>query len=212
MTKRKHQHEDESSRPEVVEPGSNGGGSPTEDELAAGELFTAEAASAGEGGSPAGEALGLSLEELEAELGRTRAEATANLDGWQRTLADFANYKKRVERDQQESHARAAAGILIRFLPVLDDLERALKERPAQAEASWVEGIELVLRKLQSLLEAEGVEVIPAQGAVFDPNLHEAVTHEDSGEHQEGHIIEVIQQGYRLGDRVLRPALVRVAR
>jgi molecular chaperone GrpE len=207
LTKRKSKHDHE-----VVQPGPSSedvSGPPTPDELAAGELFTAP--------PPAAEATGEAhateaSAEVSAELEKARAEAAEYLDGWQRARAEFANYKKRVEREQAEAHARAAAGILIRFLPVLDDLERALKERPPGADPGWVEGIELVLRKLQGLLEAEGVEMIPAEGQPFDPTLHEAVTHEASGDHREGHVIEVIQKGYRLGDRVLRPSLVRVAR
>ena len=194
--------------------GNGGSPPPSDDELAAGELFTAPPASTSESpGAAADEALAAPLRaDLEAELQRVKSEAAEYLDGWQRARAEFANYKKRIEREQQDIHARAAASILVHFLPVVDDLERALKERPSQADPAWVEGIELVVRKLQALLEAEGVEPIPAEGAVFDPSLHEAVTHEPSDDHSEGQIIEVISQGYRLGDRVLRPALVRVAK
>jgi molecular chaperone GrpE len=209
LTRRKHKHEGEASRPEVE---GEEGLPPTDDELAAGELFTAPPASSSEATAPPSEPSTRPADELDAELQRVKAEAAEYLDGWQRARAEFANYKKRVEREQQDSHARAAAGILVRFLPVLDDLERALKERPAQADPAWLDGIGLVQRKLRALLEAEGVEAIPAEGVSFDPTMHEAVTHEVSGDHQEGQIIEVLQQGYRLGDRVLRPAQVRVAK
>ncbi|HMK07404.1 MAG TPA: nucleotide exchange factor GrpE, partial [Anaerolineales bacterium] len=125
----------------------------------------------------------------------------------------FANYKKRIEREQEESRGRAAAVLLTKLLPVEDDLLRAVREKPAgEGLASWAEGIELIQRKLAALLEAEGVEVIAAEGATFDPALHEAVTYEPSNNHHEGQIIEVIQPGYRLGERVLRPARVRVAK
>jgi molecular chaperone GrpE len=207
LTERKHRHEPEASEAEAsVE---RGPGTPTDDELASAELFSAEPPAATEAVEAAGPA---APEAAPEELKQARAEAAEYLDGWQRARAEFANYKKRVEREQADAHARAAASILVRFLPVLDDLERALKDRPAQADPAWVEGIELVMRKLQGLLEAEGVEIIPAEGQTFDPTLHEAVTHEESGDHREGQIIEVIQQGYRLGDRVLRPSQVRVAR
>jgi len=209
LTRRKHRQEGEDPRPEAE---GEGGLPPTDDEVAAGELFTAPPVSSSEATYPPPELSTRPADELEAELQRVKAEATEYLDGWQRARAEFANYKKRVDREQQDAHARAAAGILVRFLTVLDDLERALKERPAQADPAWVEGIELVQRKLQALLEAEGVEAIPAEGATFDPTVHEAVTHEVSGDHREGQIIEVLQQGYRLGDRVLRPAQVRVAK
>jgi len=109
--------------------------------------------------------------------------------------------------------SRAAAALLTKILPIEDDLLRAVRERPdGEALRQWAEGIELIQRKLAALLEAEGVEVIPADGGTFDPALHEAVTHEASADHREGQIIEVIQPGYRLGERVLRPARVRVAK
>jgi molecular chaperone GrpE len=95
----------------------------------------------------------------------------------------------------------------------MDDLERALKDRPSDGEAaSWSEGIELIHRKLSALVIAEGVEEILAEGTSFDPVLHEALSHEESDDHGEGQVIEVVQRGYRMGDRVLRPALVRVAK
>jgi len=147
------------------------------------------------------------------ETAELRAKADEYLDGWQRARAEFANYKKRIERDQEEARGRAAAALLAKILPVEDDLRRAVRERPeAEGYPHWADGIDLIQRKLAALLEAEGVEVIPADGVAFDPALHEAVTYEPSNDHKEGEIIEVIQQGYRLGERVLRPARVRVAR
>jgi len=160
---------------------------------------------------PAGEKVDPSA--LQAELTQLRAQADEYLDGWQRARAEFANYKKRIERDQEEARGRAAADLLAKILPVEDDLRRAVRERPeAEGYPHWADGIDLIQRKLAALLEAEGVEVIPADGVAFDPALHEAVTYEPSNDHKEGEIIEVIQQGYRLGERVLRPARVRVAR
>jgi molecular chaperone GrpE len=99
-----------------------------------------------------------------------------------------------------------------RYLPIVDDLERALIKRPTQGEgAVWSEGIELIYRKLMNILEAEGVAIIEAQNQMFDPNLHEAVVQTESDEHESGQIIEVLQTGYKMGDRVLRPAMVRIA-
>jgi len=162
-------------------------------------------------GDPGGEQVDPSA--LLAEVTELRAQAGEYLDGWQRARAEFANYKKRIERDQEEARGRAAAALLAKILPVEDDLRRAVRERPeAEGYPHWADGIELIQRKLAALLEAEGVEVIPADGVAFDPALHEAVTYEPSNDHKEGEIIEVIQQGYRLGERVLRPARVRVAR
>jgi len=150
---------------------------------------------------------------LLAEVAELRVKADEYLDGWQRARAEFANYKKRIERDQEEARGRAAAALLAKILPIEDDLRRAVRERPeAAGYPHWADGIELIQRKLAALLEAEGVEVVPADGVAFDPALHEAVTYEPSNDHKEGEIIEVIQQGYRLGERVLRPARVRVAK
>jgi molecular chaperone GrpE len=166
-------------------------------------------------GTPEGHPVGEPVETAAqaAELSEWRAKADEYLDGWQRARAEFANYKKRVEREQEEARGRAAAALLAKLLPIEDDLRRAVRERPEpDGLPTWADGIELIERKLSAALEAEGVEVIPAEGAVFDPALHEAVTYEPSDDHQEGQIIEVIQQGYRLGERVLRPARVRVAR
>lgn len=149
---------------------------------------------------------------LKNELAEYQAKVNEYLDGWQRARAEFANYKKRVERDQALVYQNASGNIIKRYLDVLDDLERALKNRPKDEEgASWAAGIELIYRKLSMILESEGVKVMDAQGKIFDPNLHEAISHEPAENHESGQIIEVVKQGYLLGDRVLRPALVRVA-
>lgn len=151
--------------------------------------------------------------DLAEELQQAEAKAKEFFDGWQRERADFANYKRRVERDQQMIAQNMKGEIVKKYLAVLDDLERALKVQPADGSASaWANGIDLIYRKLQNILEAEGVQRIQAEGKEFDPTHHEAITHEDSPDHASGEIIEVVQQGYTLGDRVLRPALVRVAR
>jgi len=149
----------------------------------------------------------------EAEIERLTKLNEEYLDGWQRARADFVNYKKRIEREQREAYRRAAGDILTRYLGIVDDLERALKDRPTEGDpGNWADGVELIYRKLRSVLEAEGVESIDALGQPFDPNLHEAISHEDSDEQPAGYVIDVVQQGYRMGDQVLRPALVRVAK
>jgi molecular chaperone GrpE len=153
------------------------------------------------------------LDALQAELAESQAKADEYLDGWQRALAEFANYKKRVERDQALFYQNAAGSIIKRYLEVLDDLERALKNRPQEGEgAAWANGVELIYRKLTTILESEGVKPMEAEGKTFDPNLHEAITLEESDSHESGQIIEVLQRGYVMGDRVLRPAMVRVAK
>ena len=150
---------------------------------------------------------------LQHELDQAKAQSQEYLEGWQRARAEFANYKKRVTRDQEDARMRIAADTLTKYLGVIDDLERALKERPEDGEAAaWAEGVELIYRKMYGVLEMEGVEVINADGTHFDPTLHEAISHDESEDHEEGEVIEVVQPGYRLGDRVLRPAMVRVAK
>lgn len=150
------------------------------------------------------------LQELTQRLQAAEARATENLDGWQRTQADFQNFRKRIERDSESTHLAMKADVIRHFLPVLDDLERALKNRPEDSDA-WVGGIELIHRKLQSLLESEGVRAIAAEGKPFDPAFHEAISHEPADGVESGYVIAVTQNGYLLGDRVIRPALVRVA-
>jgi molecular chaperone GrpE len=150
---------------------------------------------------------------LEQSRDEWQAKANEYLDGWQRSRAEFANYKKRVDREQVEIYQRTAGNILKRYLEVVDDLERALRNRPKEGDgADWSEGIELVYRKLTNILESEGVKVMQTEGETFDPNYHEAISSEESPDHESGIIIEALQKGYLLGDRVLRPALVRVAR
>jgi len=169
--------------------------------------------------SPPGQAQALDngLAALQAELEEIKAQSAEYLEGWQRARAEFANYKRRVEKEQVEAHQNATARVIARYLDVLDDFERALKDKPAESDgaeaaARWVEGVSLIQRKLQNILEAEGVTRIDADGMDFDPKLHEAVTHEASDAHAPGQVIAVARQGYRLGDRVIRPALVRVAK
>jgi molecular chaperone GrpE len=153
------------------------------------------------------------LAKLQEDLACTRLKAEEYLDGWQRARAEFANYKKRVDREQALAYQTAAAAIIKHFLGILDDLERALKNRPTDGDgAAWAEGIELVYRKLVSILESEGVTQMQTDGQMFDPNLHEAILSEDSEQYESGQIIEAVQQGYLLGDKVIRPAMVRVAK
>ena len=149
---------------------------------------------------------------MQDQIQAAQAEATTNLDGWQRAQAEFANYKKRMQREQAQFLQDSKGRMIKRYLDVLDDLDRALKNKPAEGEgAQWASGIELIYQKFMNILENEGVTVMDAEGQMFDPNYHEAISQEDSPDHESGQIIEVIQQGYLLGDRVLRPALVRVA-
>jgi molecular chaperone GrpE len=156
---------------------------------------------------------GESAEAMRQQLETTQQKAAEYLDGWQRSRAEFANYKKRIEREREQTYQMAAGNVIRRYLDVVDDLDRALKNRPQDGEgAAWAGGIELVYRKLLAALAAEGVKPIEAVGQPFDPNQHEAITHEDNPQYPSGTVIEVVQNGYALGERVLRPAVVRVAR
>lgn len=158
---------------------------------------------------------GLSPEEimeLQTTLEKSQAQAAEYLDGWQRARAEFANYKKRVERERQRVYKDAASDVIKSYLPVIDDLKRALNGKPEDGDgADWAGGIELVYRKLLSILEAEGITRIEAEGQTFDPNLHIAIVKSESDEHECDQIIEVLEQGYMVDERVLRPAKVRVA-
>ena len=150
------------------------------------------------------------MDALMKRLEEAEAKVAEHLDGWQRSQADFINYKTRVQRDQEMMKSAMKGDIIKKFLPVLDDLDRALQNRPAEA-GSWMDGIELIRKKLQNILDSEGVTRIEAEGQPFDPNFHEAISHEPSDSAESGHVIAVVQNGYMIGERVIRPAMVRVA-
>jgi molecular chaperone GrpE len=149
------------------------------------------------------------FDSLQVQLAEAETKASEYKDGWARSQAEFQNYKKRIERDNELTYSSMKGDIIKKVLPALDDLERALQNRPA--DDAWASGIELIARKLQNILENEGVKRIEANGAAFDPIFHEAITHEPSDDVESGHVIAVVQNGYMLGERVIRPALVRVA-
>jgi molecular chaperone GrpE len=151
------------------------------------------------------------IQELERELAETKAKSEEHLYNWQRSAADFSNYKRRTEDERSLLGQFSTAALVSRLLAVLDDFDRALDSVPSDAHDSWIEGVQLVERKLRGVLESEGVTPIEAVGQIFDPNLHEAVAHEETAEHADNEVIGEVQRGYRLHDRVLRPSLVRVA-
>jgi molecular chaperone GrpE len=145
----------------------------------------------------------------EERLAEADARAEEHLNDLKRLAAEFDNYRKRAARDKESLVARAAERLVKELLPVLDDLERALVAADEHQEAKLEEGVRLVHRALEDALRREGLEEIPTEG-VFDPHVHEALLSQPS-EAEEGAVIEVLQKGYRLGDRVLRPARVVVA-
>ena len=155
------------------------------------------------------EQISAEVEALKKQLEAAEAKASEYKDSWMRSQAEFQNYRKRIERDNDMLRVHMKGDIVKKILPVLDDLERALQNRPA--DESWANGIELIVRKFQSVLESEGIKKIEAEGAEFDPNFHEAISNEPNDEVESGHVIAVVQNGYMLGERVIRPALVRVA-
>jgi len=160
------------------------------------------------------ESSGTSEEEsLEEQVKRLQSEAEEYLDGWQRARAEFANFKKRTQRENEHARERIAGEIITHFLGVKDDIERALAKAPETDDfQEWTLGIELIHQKLQALFDAEGVELIDAEGERFDPTFHEAVSFEENDDYEEGLIIDITQPGYKMGERVLRPAMVRVAK
>jgi len=150
---------------------------------------------------------------LQQELEKQRDLAKHNLDSWKRAAADHENYRKRVEKEQAELLRFGHAALITQLLPVLDDLERAFQTIPAGLNGfTWIEGLALIDRKLRVVLESQGLREIEAAGKPFDPLVHEAVLQEESKTHPDGQVIAALQKGYKLHDRVLRPAIVKVAR
>ena len=149
---------------------------------------------------------------LQEELEQAKAKEAEYLDGWQRARAELANARKRFQRDQVQAYTNAQADVLNHVLPIVDDFERALETLPSNLSGlTWIEGVLLIRRKLDMLLEQSGVAPIEAVGEEFDPFLHQAVTHEPSVTVPPGHVIAELQRGYKISERVLRPSMVRVS-
>jgi molecular chaperone GrpE len=148
------------------------------------------------------------IESLKESLIEARKEAEKNLENWQRTQADFINYKRRSQQEKEDLSQYANSVLLCNLLPVLDDLERALGSMPHDmAKIPWVEGIKLIEHKFHNILKSQGITPIKAKGKAFDPNLHEAAM---SVKGKEGVVVKELLKGYRLCDRVIRPAKVAV--
>ena len=133
-------------------------------------------------------------------------------DRWLRKTAEFDNYRKRIERERREQADQAVVGLLEDLLLVVDDFDRALTVDADASGDAYRKGVELIHAKLYDLLRKQGLQPIDALGADFDPNVHQAVIHETSAEHREGEVIGELRKGYMMGDRLLRPAMVRVAK
>jgi molecular chaperone GrpE len=166
------------------------------------ETPTADAA------GPAANSPAETVEALKALLDEERQKSQSFYASWQRAAADYQNFKRRVEEDRGEATRFANAALVINLLPIVDDFERAFTNiDPAVAGLNWVDGVRAIQTKMQHLLEFMGVTEIAADGEAFDPALHEAISQAPG---EEGRIIAVAQKGYRLGDRVVRPAMVVV--
>ena len=129
-----------------------------------------------------------------------------------RKTAEFDNYRKRLERERREQAERTVVGLLEELLPVVDDFDRALTLDAGGESTAYRKGMEIIHSKLHDLLRKQGVRPIDALGADFDPNLHQAVVYDESPGRREGEVIGELQRGYLLGDRLLRPAMVKVAK
>ena len=191
-----------------------------EDFLSAGENLTADDVYTGDeldADELAGGPVTAELIATRAELKRVEAENTELKDRLARRQADFENYRKRVERERAETYNRVVADIAAKLLPVLDNLKRAL-EAEATVEAAesdefrhFLSGVDLICKQLNGVLEALGVKPIPAVGEQFNPHVHEAVVTEATDDYEPDTVIQEIVAGYRLGDKLIRPALVKVA-
>jgi molecular chaperone GrpE len=145
------------------------------------------------------------------ELDALKQERDALQDRLLRTAAEFDNFRKRIERERREMVEGAAADLLLDILPVVDDLERALQANAGADVDAYRRGVQLIHRQLLDLLKRRHVTPIDVDGKVFDPQFHQSVSQETSATHQEGAILEEFRRGYLLGDRLLRPAMVKVA-
>jgi molecular chaperone GrpE len=146
------------------------------------------------------------------ELAELQRERDDYKDRWLRKGAEFDNYRKRIERERREQGDQAVVDLLQELLLVVDDFDRALTVDAGEGGGAYRKGVELIHGKLHDLLRKQGVKAMDVLGADFDPNVHMAVLHEESPEHREGEVIGELQKGYMLNDRLLRPAMVKVAK
>jgi molecular chaperone GrpE len=154
----------------------------------------------------------VNIDKLVEAMATFKAEAEKNLDGWQRERADFQNYKRRVEREQKDYQRKAELDSVKLIFPIIDDFERAVTNIPEDLQNhGWVTGTSLILGKFKRLFEAYDISPIDPANEPFDPYLHQAISKEDSDTVESGYVIETLQKGYKSGDIILRPALVRVA-
>ena len=190
---------------------------PESESTTQGQPVEGTSATAGEPGAPAGpgsdaQALNMDVERLTADLQAAQAQAAEHLATLQRTAAEFQNYRRRTTEEREREAGLAGEHLLKKVLAIADDFDRAIDLLPAEfAGNTWVEGITAIDRKLRGLLDSEGVRPIEAVGRPFDPREHEAIANVPGTGRPDGEVVVELQRGYRLRDRVLRPALVAVA-
>ena len=154
-----------------------------------------------------------SMEEQLREIDELKEKIKEYSDGWQRERADFDNYRKRILRDRDQDKQNISIDLIKKYLAIYDDLDLAMKNSADSADLKqWIEGIALIIKKMHKILETEGIEPIDSEFKFFDPQLHEAISHEENPDYESGQIIEVVNKGYKINNRVIRPALVRVAK
>ena len=163
-------------------------------------------------GEPVNEAASVAAEEENGEATRLRAELEEQQQRLLRVQADYDNFRRRTQKEKEELAKYASMKLVTELVPVVDNFERALATAPQGAEAeSFAKGVGMIFRQLEGVLSAEGVTAMEAVGKPFNPEFHQAIMQVESEEHEEGIVVEEVQKGYMLKDRVLRPAMVKVS-
>lgn len=211
LVKTDNTHPDPERDEQVIEHDETVADPVAEDEIT--QTVPDEQAAADDSGAPAAEDTLAEEGELPltAQLEQAELRAEEYLDSLKRERASFQNYRRRVEHERLEQQRVATGNVLVKLLPIVDDFHRAMEAIPEDQRNEWFEGVALIQRKLERFMQDEGVTEIAALGQAFDPNFHEAVGVDSDTEAESGTVTQVLQRGYRHGDRVLRPAMVRVA-
>lgn len=145
------------------------------------------------------------------ELGELKTKIKELEDGWRRTQADFENFRRHVESERQETARFGVGQMMLKLVPILDNFRRSAAHIPAdQQNSEWIKGVQLIEKQLETTLKEEGLEEIVGEGE-FNPHLHEAISHESHATIPENHVIAVVESGWKVGEKVLRPAKVRVS-
>lgn len=154
----------------------------------------------------------VSIEELQEKLAQSEQKSEENYQKYLRVQADFDNFRRRTRKEKEDQAKYASLSLVEQLLPAMDNFERALvASQGSQDVESLAKGVEMVFRQMEQALQAEGVEVIPTVGTPFDPTVHQAVMQVDSEEYEAGTVVEELQKGYNLKDKVIRPAMVKVS-